>query len=381
MEAVGRSFAIVDPYAHALALPHLVELAELLRSFAYEGARRSLLLEEEREALQRAARYLGVAYDHMVTLEMVVVNAHPTWAAYTLLRPALEASQRANWLTTVSGHDRVRRCMSDVWETAQENRRDDQGMLAAAGDDLPDDVAAETEQLRERSAVRLQAILQQTAELGVPVARRRPRTPGGHRQPPETLAGPSVATLPPSTVAWVGERYPKASELLRGFLHDYPEFGPLLYRRLSSAVHGRFAGTNPTVDHSGEPREGDVARLTVNDHELQTARTSISGAVVMAAGALADAAGYCRHRVMLADRGLSDHRRSSSHPRLWPPPATVQFNSTLTNSRCPCCRDAAVHLFSSAAGQVRWCRLCPPAGPDRDLYERVTGHQLPRHLL
>jgi hypothetical protein len=370
----------LDPYDHATSLPYLAELADLLETFAYEGERLASLPEAEGEALQRAARYLGVAYDHLVTFEMVVVYSHPTWAAYTLLRPALEASQRANWLTSVTGPDRVRRSLSDEWETARENRRDVQAMLGAAGDDPLEEVAAGLVQLRERSAARLAAILRRSAELEVPVARRRHRTPEGHRQPPETLTGPSVAELPPSQVAWVGERYPGASELLREFLHDHPEFGPLLYRRMSSAVHGRFAGTNPTVDRSdGDPREGDAVRVSVNDHELETARTSISGAVVLAAGALAEAAGYCRHRVMLADRGMSDHRRYSGHPRPWPPPATVQFNSSPINARCPCCGDLAVHLFASAAGKVRWCRRCPPAGSDRHLYEHVTGHRLPQY--
>lgn len=363
-----------SPADAALSLPYLRELERLLTQFALQGPRGSTAAGPlGHEPLDQAARYLTVAYDHLVTFETVASQLAPVAAGYTLLRPALEASQRTRWLLNVDEPERSARSLSLAWDDTIEHSKDIRRLEDAAGTELPAGPARELEQMRANLEDERDGLLTQASDLGLMLGVRETRR-GAAR--PRTAA--EVRDIEHRDVSWIGVKPPSVTDLMAALVSDEPKMGVPLYRQLSAATHGRLRGTMPaTIDTVEVDGNRIAAKQVANDGSYFTARFVVTGAVALAAGSLADAAGYCRHLVMLADRGKSDHRQGRGPSHWWPPPLPIRMHSRSTSHVCPCCERHQLRLYAQAGQRVLWCELCPPQGRHRLNFERVSGHQLP----
>lgn len=365
----------LSPADAALALPYLQELERLLTQLALQGPRESTAAGPlGHEPLEQAARYLTVAYDHLATFETVDSQLAPVVAGYALLRPALEASQRARWLLEAREPERSARSLSLAWDDTIEHSKDMRRLEEAAGTELPAGPARELERMRINLEEERDGLLTQARALGLQVGVRESR-----RGATKPRSAAELDAIEHRQISWLGVRPPSVTDLMATLLSDEPGMGVPLYRQLSAATHGRLRGTNPTTIDKIEV-DGDriAAKQVANDASYFTARLVVTGVTVMAAGFLADAAGYCRHLVILADRGESDHRRGRGPSPSWPPPLPIRIRSRSTTQVCACCERHHLHLYNLRGQIVHWCRLCPPQGRHLHDFERVTGHQLRR---
>lgn len=371
------------PFDNVQKLPHIRELWALQERFATEGPRGRFasLDAAARQPLYQAAQLLAVAVDHLVALELLVrAGAIPTWAPFSVLRPAVEAAHRASWLLELDGDARIGRWLAHRWADATEERKDNAALLKAAGTRIPDRLQQEAERLRTAGDLRRREVLREAAKLDVPVAERPPRDAQG-KQPLQVHTGAKAADVALRDVVWVGEPYPTATELLERLVDAEPGYGPMVYRRLSSTIHGRPGPTRPlTVTVAAGPdKDGYVAaQQSVRIEELQMASYVASTAVISAAMALADATGYCRHLVGLAPRQDADG--TVSGPRWWPPSERIQEDSVTVAASCSCCRALSMlaHRSTGAAAEVVWCLTCPPQHPAAQAaFWAATGHRFP----
>jgi hypothetical protein len=372
------------PFDTVQKLPHIRELWALQEQFATEGPRGRFasLDAAARKPLYQAAQLLAVAIDHLVALELLVrAGAIPTWAPFSVLRPAVEAAHRASWLLEVDGDARIGRGLAHRWEEATEELKDNAALLKAAGTRIPDRLQQEAERLRTAGDLRRQEVVREAAKLGVPVAERPPRDAQGRKQPLQVRTGARAADVALRDVVWVGEPYPKATELLKRLVDAEPGYGPMIYRRLSSTIHGRPGPTRPVTAAvaAGPDEDGYIAaQHSVRIEELQMASYVASTAAVSAAMSLADATGYCRHRVGLAPRQGADG--TVSRPRWWPPSDRIQGASVTVAASCSCCRATSMLAYRStgAATEVVWCMTCPPQHPETQAaFRAATGHRFP----
>lgn len=362
-----------SPADVALALPYLQELERLLRHMALQGPRASTGAGPlGNEPLDQAARYLTVASDHLVTFETVASQLVPVVAGYTLLRPALEASQRTRWLLEFVEPERSIRSLSLAWDDTIEHSKDMRRLEEAAGRKTPTGPARELETGRVNLKIERDRLLTQADSLDLKLGVRETRSGAT-----ETRSTAQLDEIEHRQIRWIGRRPPSATDLMMKLLAEEPNVGVPLYRLLSAATHGRLRGTTPTtIDTVELDGKRVAARQVANEGSYFTARSVVAGVTVMAAGALADAAGYCRHLVMLADRGDSDHRRDRGPSHLWPPPLPIRMKSRPTTRICWCCERHHLYLHTDMGQPVLWCELCPPQGQHRRAFERATGHQL-----
>jgi hypothetical protein len=372
---VRTSVDQLNPADAALALPYLQELEGLLTQLALQGPRGSTVAGPlSHEPLEQATRYLTVAYDHLVTFETVASQLAPVVAGYTLLRPALEASQRTRWLLEVGEPERSARSLSLAWDDTIEHSKDVHRLKEAAGSDLPASPARELERMRVNLVDERDGLLTQARALGLMLGVRETR-----RGPTKPRSAAELDAIEHRQISWLGVSPPSVTDLMATLLSDEPGMGVPLYRQLSAATHGRLRGTSPsTIDKIELDGDRIAAKQVANDASYFTARFVVTGVTLMAAGFLADAAGYCRHLVMLADRGESDHRRGRGPSPSWPPPLPIRFRSRSTTQVCACCERHHLHLYNLRGQLVHWCKLCPPQGWHLRDFERVTGHQLRR---
>ncbi len=159
-----------------------------------------------------------------------------------------------------------------------------------------------------------------------------------------------------------------------------PAYGPLIYRRLSSTIHGGPGPTRPVTAPLGTERGEDgyiAAQQSIRIEEPQMASCVASTAVVSAAMSLAGATGYCRHRVGLAPG--QDAGGTVTGPRWWP----LSDQSRALQCRSQPAAAAVSHADAgnpSAGGatEVVCCRTCPPQHPDAQAaFCAATGHRFP----
>lgn len=373
---------LAGPYEQVQALPYLSELRWFQAEFAEQGPRgvHAQVDGELREGLYAAQELLRVAIDHLMSFELLVRSGSiPIWGPYSLLRPALEVAHRASWLLEGNPDERLRRTFSAAWADLIEEYKDDRSLLAAAGDeDIPSELTVEVERLGHSARAKQRMLLRRAADADTSASERQPADGAGRRARPQLVRGPAVADLDPADVNWLGCPYPNARDLLRRLVGDNPGLGPMVYRRLSSPVHGRTGPTRPRTRALSDAPDDDgfvAAEREVNLDELQLAYDATSSAVMRAAMSMADATGYCRHRIGLADRtGMTGTGRG----RVWPPPREVQDRSTPIAATCTCCRMEPMAEFASKdGGSIVWCATCPPLTQEaRDVYSGLTGHPL-----
>lgn len=160
-------------------LPHIQALWALQEQFAQDGPRSPFraLDADDRRPLYQAATLLAVAIDHLVALELLVRSGGiPTWAPFSLLRPAIETSERASWLLEGKGRERIERSLAFEWAEATETGKDNAALLAAADGRISAEVAHEADRLRVEADARRRELLGIAARLGLRVAMRQPRT-------------------------------------------------------------------------------------------------------------------------------------------------------------------------------------------------------------
>lgn len=373
---------VATPLADVEALPYLLALRDFQRQFAEHGPRGPRRKDETEltPSLNQIQILLHLAVDHLFGFELMVRSGGvPTWAPYSLLRPALEVAQRAKWLLEGNDEEQLRRALSAEWADLAEEHKDNQALIRAAGDQVPAELVRDVEQLSARARAEQRTLLGRAARHDVPVAQRRPPEEDGSRRKPREVRGAAAANLDPAEVAWVGTPYPNATDLLRQLVADEPHYGPMVYRRLSSPIHGRPDPTRPVTRALADAPDPDgfvAAERSVNVNELQFAYEVATSAVLRAAMSLADASGYCRHRIGLAERS---QLAGKARKRWWPPPPEVQRDSTELDASCLCCRDKPTMVYRDVATGRRavWCHTCPPlTAPERDWYTSITGHQL-----
>lgn len=369
------------PLQDVEGLPYMVALRDFQRQFAEQGPRgpRRKADAALTQSLNQAQVLLHLAVDHLLGFELLVrAGGVPTWAPYSLLRPALEVAQRAKWLLEGGDEERLRRAFSAEWADLAEEHKDNQSLTRAAGEQVPTELVREVEELSTRARAEQRALLGRAARQDVPVAQRQPLAEDGSRRKPREVRGAAAADLDPANVAWVGTPYPNATDLLRRLVSDEPNYGPMVYRRLSSPIHGRPDPTRPLTRALADAPDPDgfvAAERSVNLNELQFAYEVATSAVLRAAMSLADASGYCRHRIGLAKRS---QLAGDARERRWPPPLEVQRDSTELDASCICCRDRPTMLYTDVAtGRwAVWCHTCPPlTASARDQYASITGHQ------
>lgn len=367
----------MGPLETVEGLLYIRALREFQEAYSKQGPRlvTTPVDSTRREALDAAATYLAVASDHLISFEVLVRTALPTFAGYSVLRPALEGAERARWVLPPDPAAGLGRLLADRWAALDEQRKDLNAMrevLSSLSTSQADAFEARVAQVEDEFT----QLLERAADNDVPVWERGNKGPDGQRARAAERRGVDVLSISRRRVVMIGERYPSSAMLMRRVLSASPTHGPLIYRRMSSSIHARWAGTNPVADDTvdrGGPGDSVAASLTVNTDELDLAYEVTAGSVVHAAGAIADLAGYCRHEFQVAHRNAIRERKGKQP--LWPPPQQIMVASVIEgHSPCPCC-SAPRYLFENDQGWIRWCRTCPP-NDDHSLhaYERVTGH-------